>query len=157
MNHQIIEIWKSFHKFELRYITIGGVAVNLYGYNRNTLDIDIYIEDTKENRIKLRLALKAIGLGDFEEIEHLQFIPGWTDFTLDHGMRLDILTQVKGLENKSFDELLKLATVVLIDETPVNFIDYKNLIIAKKAANRPKDILDIDELEKLNNESDKSD
>jgi hypothetical protein len=42
----------------------------------------------------------------------------------------------------------------MIGETPVYFIDYQNLIIAKKASNRPKDILDIEELEKLNNEND---
>ncbi len=152
--NQVVKIWKCFHQVGLKYITIGGFAVTLYGYNRNTTDIDIFIEDTKENRIKLRKALKVIGIGDFEEIEHLQFIPGWTDFTLDYGMRLDIMTQVKGLENQTFDALLKMANIVIIEEIPVNFIDYKNLIVAKKAANRPKDLLDIDELEKLNIEMD---
>ena len=34
---------------------------------------------------------------------------------------------------------------------PIFFIDYDNLILSKKAANRPKDILDIMELEKINN------
>lgn len=33
----------------------------------------------------------------------------------------------------------------------VNFIDYDNLIIAKKAANRLKDQLDLEELYKINN------
>jgi hypothetical protein len=60
------------------------------------------------------------------------------------------MTVVKGLEDKSFDSLLNDATVLMIKKTPVYFIDYDNLIIAKKATNRPKDILDIEELEKLN-------
>ena len=60
------------------------------------------------------------------------------------------MTAVKGLEDKSFNSLLENATVVKIGETPVFFIDYDNLIIAKKASNRPKDILDIEELVKLN-------
>ncbi|OAB27286.1 MULTISPECIES: hypothetical protein [Flavobacterium] len=150
MNEQIVAIWNSFFQNKVRYITIGGFAVNIYGYNRNTGDIDIYLEDTLENRINLRKALKSIDLGDFETIETMQFIPGWTDFTLSYGLRLDIMTAVKGLENKSFDSLLNDATVLMIKETPVYFIDYDNLIIAKKATNRPKDILDIEELEKLN-------
>ena len=150
MNEQIIAIWESFFKNKVKYITIGGFAVNIYGYNRNTGDIDIYLEDTIENRINLRNALKSINLGDFESIETMQFIPGWTDFTLNYGLRLDIMTAVKGLEDKSFNSLLDNATVVLIGETPVFFIDYDNLIIAKKASNRPKDILDIEELDKLN-------
>jgi hypothetical protein len=150
MNEQIVAIWNSFFQNKVRYITIGGFAVNIYGYNRNTGDIDIYLEDTLENRINLRKKLKSIDLGDFEIIEKMQFIPGWTDFTLSYGLRLDIMTAVKGLEHKSFDSLLNDATVLMIKETPVYFIDYDNLIIAKKATNRPKDILDIEELEKLN-------
>ncbi|KAF2508445.1 hypothetical protein EYY60_15045 [Flavobacterium zhairuonense] len=156
MNEQIIAIWNSFFENKVKYITIGGFAVNIYGYNRNTGDIDIYLEDTIENRINLRKALKSINLGDFETIETMQFIPGWSDFTLNYGLRLDIMTVVKGLEDKSFTSLLEEATIVMIDETPVYFIDYDNLIIAKKAANRPKDILDIEELEKLNNENEEN-
>ena len=153
MNEQIISIWNSFFENKVKYITIGGFAVNIYGYNRNTGDIDIYLEDTIENRINLRKALKSINLGDFETIETMQFIPGWTDFSLSYGLRLDIMTTVKGLEDKTFSSLLDDATIVMIDETPVYFIDYDNLIIAKKAANRPKDILDIEELDKINNDA----
>lgn len=152
MNQQIVSIWKYLYEYKVRYLTIGGFAVNIYGYNRSTGDIDIYIDDTKENRIRLRKALQAIGLGDFEEIEKMQFLPGWTDFTLSYGLRLDIMTVIKGLEDKPFEELLNLATVIMVGDTPVNFVDYHNLIIAKKAANRLKDQLDIEELEKLNSQ-----
>ncbi|MFH6957597.1 nucleotidyltransferase [Flavobacterium aquidurense] len=153
MNEQIVAIWNSFFENKVKYITIGGFAVNIYGYNRNTGDIDIYLEDTIENRVNLRKALKSINLGDFETIETMQFIPGWTNFSLNYGLRLDIMTTVKGLEDKSFASLLEDATVVIIGKTPVYFIDYDNLIIAKKAANRPKDILDIEELGKANNKT----
>ncbi|MDP5096230.1 MAG: hypothetical protein NWP90_00865, partial [Flavobacterium sp.] len=134
--------------------TIGGFAVNIYGYNRNTGDLDILIEDSAENRKNLRKAFVDIGIGDFESIETMQFIPGWTDFTLDFGLRLDVMTSIKGLEDKSFDSLLSDATILMIGDTPVNFIDYKNLIIAKKATNRLKDQLDIEELGKLNDNID---
>jgi hypothetical protein len=60
------------------------------------------------------------------------------------------MTSVKGLENEEFDNLFQNATIVILQEIPVYFIDYENLIIAKKAANRPKDLLDIEELEKIN-------
>ena len=151
---QILNIWKSFQKHNVKYITIGGFAVNIYGYNRNTGDLDILIEDSIENRKNLRKAFVDIGIGDFESIETMQFIPGWTDFTLDFGLRLDVMTSVKGLEDKSFDSLLSDATILMIGDTPVNFIDYKNLIIAKKATNRLKDQLDIEELGKLNDNID---
>lgn len=153
MDSQIIEIWKYFSLNKVKYLTIGGLAVSIYGYGRNTGDIDIFIEDSIENRKNLREALKQLGIGDFENINTMQFIPGWTDITLNFNLRLDIMTSVKGLENSSFEQLLKQAYIVEICETPVYFLDYNNLIKAKKAANRPKDILDIEELEKINNKS----
>jgi predicted nucleotidyltransferase len=153
MNSQIIEIWKYFSLNNVKYLTIGGFAVNIYGYGRNTGDIDIFIEDTDENRENLRVALKKAGIGDFENIKTMQFIPGWTDITLNFDLRLDLMTSVKGLENSTFNELLEKAYITEISGIPVYFLDYENLIKAKKAANRPKDILDIEELEKINKNS----
>lgn len=154
MNSQIIEIWKYFAINNVKYLTIGGFAVNIYGYGRNTGDIDIYIEDSIENRTNLRNALKQLNIGDFENLQTMQFIPGWTDITINFNLRLDIMTSVKGLENSTFAYLLEKAYVVTIDETPIYFLDYENLIKAKKASNRPKDILDIAELERINKISD---
>ena len=150
MNIQIIEIWKYFSLNNVKYLTIGGFAVNIYGYGRNTGDLDIYIEDSIENRENLRIALKESGIGNFENINTMQFIPGWTDISLNFNLRLDIITSVKDLENYSFEQLLEKAYITEISDVPVYFIDYENLIVAKKALNRPKDILDIEELEKIN-------
>lgn len=153
MYSQIIEIWKYLSLSKVKYLTIGGFAVNIYGYGRNTGDIDIFIEDSIENRENLRDALKNAGIGDFENIKTMQFIAGWTDITLNFNLRLDIMTSVKGLENSTFEQLLDKAYITEINDIPVYFLDYENLIKAKKAANRPKDILDIEELEKINKKS----
>ncbi|SFC83154.1 nucleotidyltransferase [Flavobacterium phragmitis] len=150
MYSQIVEIWKYFSLNKVKYLTIGGFAVNIYGYGRNTGDIDIFIEDSIDNRKNLRQALKDSGIGDFESINTMQFIPGWTDITLNFNLRLDIMTSVKGLENNTFEQLLEKAYIVEINEIPVYFLDYESLITAKKATNTPKDQLDIEELEKLN-------
>lgn len=149
MNEQIVEVWKYLSKNKVNYLTIGGLAVNIYGYGRNTGDIDIYIEDSLTNRENLRNALSELGTGDFEDILTMQFIAGWTDINLSFNLRLDIMTSIKGLENKSFNELIEKATIAEINDIPVYFLDYQSLIIAKKAANRPKDLLDIEELEKI--------
>ncbi|MFV8352109.1 nucleotidyltransferase [Flavobacterium sp. XS2P14] len=153
IHKQILDVWKYLSENNVNYLTIGGFAVNIYGYGRNTGDIDIFIEDTVANRENLRIAIKQMGLGDFESIKTMQFLPGWTDFTLNINFRLDIMTSVKGLENKPFATLLEKANIIDIDGIPVVFIDYDNLIIAKKAVNRLKDQLDIEELEKLNNKN----
>ena len=148
---EIVNIWTIFNEKNVRYLTIGGLAVNIYGYTRNTGDIDILLEDTTENRINLRAAFKQIGIGDFPQIETMQFVAEYTDFTISYDLRLDVMISIKGLENANFDELLQNATIVYLNEVPVYFIDYDSLILAKKATNRLKDQLDIEELNKLNN------
>lgn len=60
MLQEILNIWKVFNENNVRYLTIGGLAVNIYGYIRNTGDIDILIEDTLENRKNLRLCFTLI-------------------------------------------------------------------------------------------------
>ena len=146
---EIVNIWQKLKENNVRYLTIGGLAVNIYGYTRNTGDIDLLIDDTIENRKNLRKAFEVIGIGDFIEIETMQFVPGFTDFTISYDLRLDIMTSIKGLENENFNTLLENATIILLKETPVYFLDYDSLIKAKKATNRLKDQLDIEELEKL--------
>jgi len=148
VNIEILDIWKYLHENEVKYLTIGGFAVNFYGYNRATGDIDLLIDDSLENRKRLRKAFKEIGIGDFKEIEHIEFIPGWSDFTLNYGMRLDIMTAIKGFSQGEFDELYQKSKLTYISGIPIRFIDYENLIISKKATNRPKDQIDISEMEK---------
>lgn len=150
MLQEIFNIWKVFNENNVRYLTIGGLAVNIYGYTRNTGDIDILIEDTIDNRKNLRLAFASIGIGDFPQIETMQFVAGFTDFTISYDLRLDVMTSVKGLENENFIDLFQNATIVILQEVPVYFLDYDNLIKTKKACNRLKDQLDIEELSKIN-------
>jgi len=143
-----INLWKCLNENNVRYIMVGGFATNLHGYHRYTDDVDLYLEDTLINRKKLRQAFKDLGLGDFEPIERIQFIPGWVDFQLENGVRMDIMTSMKGV-SLSFDECLQIAPVAEIEGVNVPFLHINQLIDNKKAVNRPKDQSDVVELEKI--------
>lgn len=54
-----IEFWNQLNKHSVKYILVGGFATNLHGYQRYTGDMDLYIEDTLENRKKIREAYKV--------------------------------------------------------------------------------------------------
>jgi hypothetical protein len=129
---------------------VGGFATTLHGFQRFTEDVDLYLDDTVENRIKLRKAFKEMGLGDFEPIERIQFIPGWVDFKLNNGVKMDIMTSLKGVD-LSFDECYQLAPIAEIEGIKVPFLHINQLIDNKKAVNRPKDQTDVLELEKIRN------
>ena len=122
LDADILNFWRCLYQNDVRYIMVGGFAINLHGYSRATKDIDIWIDDTLENRKKLRQALKEQGSGDYEPIETMQFIPGWTNFQLNMGFILDVMVQVKGLDEIGFDECYKYAVVAEIETIPVKFL-----------------------------------
>ena len=149
LDEDILSLWRSLNNNNVRYIMIGGFATNLHGYNRATNDIDLWIDDTLQNRKNLRKALKDQGSGDYDVIESMQFVPGWTDFQLNFGFKLDVMTSVKGLENIGFEECYNFAVIAEIEKIQVKFLHFNHLIICKKAMGRSKDLLDIEELEKI--------
>lgn len=148
-DEELLRFWKIANQFHLKYIMIGGVATNLHGFQRTTEDIDLWIKDSVSNKEVLRKVFREYGMGDFKTLKDTQFVPGWTYFHLDNGLRLDVMTSVKGLENSNFDSLLGSASIATIYDVDIPFLHLKALIISKRAANRPKDQLDLIELEKI--------
>ena len=149
LDEDILSMWFFLAKHKVEYIMIGGFATNLHGYQRYTGDCDLWLKDTLENRKHLRTALHEYGLPDMEALETLDFVPGWSSIMLIDGYELDIMTEVSGLENIPFDECYQLASVAELNGTKVPFLHINHLIRSKQAAGRPKDLLDVIELEKI--------
>ena len=148
-DEEILNFWKALEEFNVKYIMVGGYATNLHGYQRFTGDLDIWLKDDLENRKALRKAFLKCDMGDYPMIDHMQFIPGWTDFHLNNGLRLDILIDMKGLEGYTFDECLEMASVANIEDANVPFLHINQLIENKKVVNRPKDQIDVLALEQI--------
>lgn len=148
-DEEIILFWKSLQENAVEYIMVGGYATNLHGYQRYTGDMDLWIRDTTLNRRKLRKAFADYGMGDFEPLERMQIVPGWTNFNLNNGMKLDLLVSMQGLEKYTFDQCLEVANIAEIEGVSVPFLHINQLIANKKAVNRPKDQVDVIFLEKI--------
>lgn len=146
---EIVNFWKSLQQNNVRFIMIGGFATNLHGYQRLTGDMDIRIEDTKANRKDLRKAFAECGLGDIEFLEQMKFVTGWTDFYLNNGLRLDIITGMKGLDDYGFDECYNLASIAEIENVKIPFLHINHLIQNKKSIGIEMDQLDVKYLEKI--------
>ena len=156
-DEEIVKFWKSLQDSNVRYIMVGGYATNMNGYQRFTGDMALWVEDTVENRRNLRIAFKEYGMGDLYMLETMQIVPGWTNFNLNNGLKLDIMLDVKGLEGFTFQQCLDQASRAVIDEVDVPFLHINHLITSKKAANRPKDIIDVIYLEKIKQLTENSD
>ena len=148
-DEELLNYWRSLNKYNVKYIMVGGVATNLNGYQRTTDDIDVWIEDSSENRENYRKAYKEYSGIDITMMNRLQIIPGWTIFNLNNGFKLDLLVTMKGLEEFSFNDCYQLANKADIDDVIVPFLHINHLITNKKAINRSKDQIDVMELEKI--------
>jgi hypothetical protein len=129
---------------------VGGFATNKYGYHRATGDIDFYIKDSLENRKNLINALDEMGYGRFEELLTLPIIAGHCEIIMDSGMYADLMTEIPGLPKDEFDKQYEMALKEEINGISIRFIHYNHLIQNKKATGRQKDLLDVQELEKIN-------
>lgn len=137
------EFIESLNDNQVRYLVIGGYAVALHGHPRYTKDIDVWIERTEDNTARLVTALAQFGfaslgltVADFREpnqVIQLGYPPN----------RIDILTTLAAVE---FDACFQARVVVMVDETPVNFIDLENLKKNKRAAGRHQDLADLENL-----------
>jgi hypothetical protein len=58
---QFDSIFAALQAAGTRYVVVGGVAVNLHGYQRFTKDLDLVIELVPERALKALEALQAIG------------------------------------------------------------------------------------------------
>ena len=147
---EMLLLLQSFEKRDVKYIIVGGFAVNRYGYNRTTGDLDIYLKDSKENRANLIIALADMGYGQFDMLMDMPIIAGYCEVMMDDGMYADLMTDIPGLEKENFDEYFEMATVDIVDGSPLRFLHYNHLIDNKRATGRPKDQLDILELNRIN-------
>lgn len=140
----------SLHK--VRMILVGGGAVNFYGYQRHSADVDFWIETTDENLKKLLTVFNKMGY-------EIDSIPSAVSNQLQNisvkfsptEMELELITNFS--INKTFDEAFKEAEVVTIEGEEIirwRVLAYEDLILSKIKSNRPKDILDIQQLQKFN-------
>ncbi|MEP7366421.1 MAG: hypothetical protein ABI972_24450 [Acidobacteriota bacterium] len=61
------EFLKLLLDHEVRFLLIGGYAVNAFGYVRNTVDMDVWISGQDENRKRVVGAIREFGFTEASE------------------------------------------------------------------------------------------
>ena len=140
------------NKHKVRMLMVGGGAVNFHGYQRHSADVDFWIETTDENFKKLVLVFNEMGfeIEDFplavkqqQQNISIKFSP------LD--LDLELITNFS--VNKSFSEAYNNSEVSEVNDNKFlrwNVLSLEDLISSKIKANRPKDLLDIQQLREIN-------
>lgn len=140
----------AMQKHQVRYMLIGGIAVNFHGAIRNTQDMDIWLAPTNQNRDLFYNALLDLKYTE-EEISDLKNEDFATFFKCSIGempYTIDCLTIVH--PNVDFDEAEK--TMIKFDignRLMLNVVDYDFLRKMKLLTHREKDWSDVSRLDEI--------
>ncbi len=142
----------EFNKKGVKYILVGGFAMQVHGYVRATQDIDFVILNSKEQGEKVIEALSIL-----EDNEARNLDPAWFEegegITLLDEIQIDLLFKTSGGHYKDLEPYIQ---VVNIDGIGLNTLTLEGLLRTKKTY-REKDIPDRLFLERmLNRESNRT-
>ena len=141
-------------EYRVDCVIVGGVAASIHGSLLLTSDVDVCYARDPTNLERLADALKSVngrlrnapeGLPFILDAETLKRGLNFT-FATDVG-DLDLLGEVRGVGN--YEEVLAGSLTAEIFGYRFAVIDIGKLIVAKRAAGRPKDLIALPELEAI--------
>lgn len=141
-NQDFLEFIDALNTAAVEYMLVGGYAVILHGYIRSTADMDVWVNKTPDNYIKLSNAFQQFGAPVMPEAEFLGNEYDVWSIGIEPN-KIEVLNNIKGIQ---FGEAFPLCKTFFQNEIPVKFIHLNHLIQAKEAAGRFKDLADIEQL-----------
>ena len=139
------------HKYNVKYIIVGGEAVIYYGYARLTGDVDFFFGISKENAQRLFDALDEFWGEDIPGLDSFEgLMQSGTIFQFGvPPNRIDLVNSIDGVTFEEAWAGKATTSVEISDESiPVHFIGLDQLITNKEAIRRPKDLDDLRYLKK---------
>lgn len=144
VNPDFRDLFKAFNDGRVEYLVIGAHAVMFYARPRFTKDLDVWVNPTRENAARVWQALTVFG-APLEGVTTESFVD--RELVYQVGIepnRFDVMMGIPGVE---FAAAWGNREQSSYGGIPIFIIGRSDLIRAKRAAGRPQDLLDADELE----------
>ena len=152
------QIFQALSDAEIRYLVVGGVAVNLHGYRRFTGDIDILLALDEKNLEKMTTLMHEMGyverlpvalksLSDRRQVERWVEEKGMTAYSFLSGDQSRINIDILADASLRYSDFASRMVVVDMEEglhVPVIALD--DLLAMKREAGRDQDIVDVKKL-----------
>jgi len=155
-------ILREFQKQKVKYVLVGGIAVNLLGSLRSTSDLDILVEMSNENLSKVVMILKKNGFHVKQPVDPMGIVDkntreDWIKnkdmkaFNFYKGNALDTLKEVDIVicSPVSYKRAQKTAVRIKVSNITLPVISIDNLVKMKKKSGRTVDKFDVTELKKI--------
>jgi len=146
MNRNFVEILSELSGAGAEYLVVGGWAVAAHGFPRYTGDFDIWVRADSANAQRVYGALMAFGPPLDGLAAGELAVPGVIFQMGLPPQRIDILTRVDGVD---FDAAWSRRVVLTIEGVKIPVIGLDDLITNKRASGRPKDLMDVENLEAI--------
>jgi hypothetical protein len=153
-------IFRALDEAKARFVVVGGLAVVMHGYARLTADIDLVVDFSPGEAIKVVAALERIGLvarapvpaRDFADpAKRREWIAekGMRVFTMHDPRRPLVEVDLFVDPPIEFAALASRARWERVAGQPVRVASIEDLVAMKRLAGRPKDLEDIAALEAI--------
>ena len=126
---------------DVRFLLIGGYAVSAFGYIRNTIDIDVWIDSDANNQVRVIRAVREFGFSSTGD-DVLEDPKAMLRMGLPP-LRIQVLKLISGVE---FNDCWTRHVELQLDEFVVPMISLNDLKANKRATGRPKDLVDLTNL-----------
>jgi hypothetical protein len=136
------ELLQLLNEFEVEYLVVGGFAVMKYGEPRYTKDLDVWVNNSRQNSGRIVAALKKFGAPlEHDEITAETFTEKQVVYQIGIApVRVDILTEITGVD---FPDAWSKKVASTFFGVPVHFISLDDLVANKQALGRSSDLKDL--------------
>lgn len=144
LNEDFAEFARLLEQAEVRYLIVGGYSVALHGFPRYTGDIDFFVAVSPENAAKLVDVFTQFGFGDLG-LQEEDFTR--SDYVVEIGREPRKIQVLTGIDGVRFEDAWKARVEAEMNGMRLKFLGKADLIQNKRATGRPKDQIDLLELE----------
>ena len=157
-------VFQVLNEASVRYLVVGGVAVNIHGYQRMTVDLDLVIQLDSDNIMTAMKTLNQLGYAPIVPVTAEDFIDpnkrkNWIEnrsmqvLSLQSNQFPETTIDIFVAEPFNFDKEYESATrAELSPDTIINIVNIPALIEMKKKAGRARDLDDIRHLQIISEE-----
>lgn len=128
------------NKHAVEYMVVGGYALAFHGKPRNTGDLDIWIENSEPNAVRMLEVVNDFGLGSMGFTKEDFMKEGYISQIGYPPLRIDILNSIDGVR---FREAYANRKAIDNDGIKIAYIGRDEFIKNKQASGRAQDLIDI--------------
>lgn len=155
------QIFGALNEAQIRYLVVGGLAVIAHGYVRYTNDLDLVLRLEEGNVRRAMEVLKSLGYRAKVPVDPVEFAEPLTRASWIRDKQMVFFQLVSErfarepidiFVKEPFDSSEELAACEWLAIGPtlkIPVVSRRRLLTMKREAGRPKDVLDIEYLEKL--------